>query len=114
MAEQIVEPRQEYPIDIDVSGQVDAIVRTAAWIGALSGDETLCSFTSLLLAGMNTMAARDTRLTLAHRVMDHPATRDRLLTPVPRATDIKIARSILPRWVPILDIPSMAIPAIML
>ena len=52
MAEQIVEPRQavEYPIDIDVSGQVDAIVRTAAWIGALSGDETLCSFTSLLLA----------------------------------------------------------------
>src|SRR6266567_3258135 len=52
MADQIVEPRQaiEYPTNISVDGEVDDIARTAAWIGAFSGDETFCSFTSLFLA----------------------------------------------------------------
>src|SRR5690242_15981888 len=49
MGEQVLE-RLEHPIDIGVDAVVDEILRTAAWIGALSSDETFCSFTSILLA----------------------------------------------------------------
>src|SRR5215472_16803502 len=52
MVQQVIDQPHliEYPMDLPVDGEADEIVPTAAWIGDLSGDETFCSFTSILLA----------------------------------------------------------------
>ena len=61
----------------------------------------------------DTTATQGTPLIPVRRAMDHMA-RDTRLTLARRATKIRAIRLILPRLVPVLDIPSMAIPAIML
>ena len=62
----------------------------------------------------DTTATRGAQLIQVRRAMDHLATWDTRLTLARRATKIRAIRLILPRLVPVLDIPSMAIPAIML
>jgi hypothetical protein len=64
---------------------------------------------------MDTQATRDTPLTPVLRAMDTQATRDSPLTPVHRAMDTRAARhTLLPTPVPVMEIPSLATPAIAL
>src|SRR5262249_7662106 len=61
---------------------------------------------------MNTTATRGTPLIPVPRATDHLATWDTRLTLARRATKIRAIRLILPRLVPVLNIPCMAIQAI--
>jgi hypothetical protein len=69
---------------------------------------------TLARRAMNTTATRGTPLIPVPRAMDHLATWETRLTPARRATNTRAMRLIRPRLVLVLDIPSMAIPAIML
>ena len=63
---------------------------------------------------MDTTAMRGTQLIPVPWAMDHLGTWDIRLTLARRATNIRAIRLIRPRLVPVLDIPSMVIPAITL